>query len=220
MRRILPCLLAAILLPQGLSGQGFAIAGQLGSTGIGGSAVFGVNPKLNLRGSVGFIPTDFSTEIEGIDFSVEAPTFLRGTVDLYPTGGIFYLSGGFLYLTDSGDVTVTGTLVDVSKEFGDDEYLASEVGDLRGAFTLKDFQPYVGIGFGNPVGRALGLNVDLGIAFGEVPNVNLSATGPIQNDPEFQADLRAEEQDIQDEIPDWAKYYPVLSLSLSIGFGN
>jgi hypothetical protein len=218
MRRVLPFLIAAALIPQGLSGQGFAIAGHAGTTGLGGSVILGLSPNINIRGSASYFPTDASLEIEGVEFSIEAPTFMRATLDLYPTGGSFYLSGGGLFLTKSGDVTVTGSLVGVSKDFGGTSYDASDVGDLIGTFSLKDFQPYAGIGFGNPVGRMLGLNLDLGVAFGEVPNVDLQATGPISGNSVFQADLQAEEQNIQDSIPTWARFYPVLSLSLSIGF--
>lgn len=216
MRRFLPLFVAAALaIPAAGSAQGFAVAAQAGTIGLGGSAIVGVSPNVNIKGTFGYIPTDPEFDIDEVEFLVEFPAFFKGTVDFYTS--IFYLSAGGLFVTDSGAISVEGTFTG-SQEFGNNTYTAEDVGSLIGTFSFSEVMPYVGIGFGNPVGRRLGLNLDLGVGFGDRPAVELDATGPIAGNAVFQADLADREAEIQADIPEVMKYYPVISLSLSIGF--
>jgi len=209
MRRFLPLLVAgALAIPAAGSAQGFAVAAQAGTIGLGGSAIVGVSPNVNIKGTFGYIPTDPEFDIDEIEFLVEFPAFFKGTVDFYTS--IFYLSAGGLFVTDSGAITVEGTYTG-TQEFGDNTYTAEDVGSLVGTFSFTEVMPYVGIGFGNPVGRRVGLNLDLGVGSGD-------ATGPIAGNATFQADLADRQAEIQADIPEVMKYYPVISLSLSIGF--
>ena len=116
-------------------------------------------------------------------------------------------------------VTVEGTFTG-TQTFGGNTYTSAEVGTLTGVFSLSSFMPYVGIGFGNPIGKRIGFGLDLGVGFGSVPGVDLSASGPIASDATFQADLNDREAEIQNDIPTLLKYYPVASLYLSFGFGG
>jgi hypothetical protein len=219
MRRFLPLLIAgAMAAPLAVSAQGFAVAGQAGTMGVGGSVILGVAPKINLRGTFGYIPTEVTMSVDGIDFGIDFPTFLRATVDLYPTG-FFHISAGGIFISDSGNITVDGTFSG-TQDFGGTTYTGAEVGTLKGVFNLKSAMPYIGIGFGNPVGRLIGINLDLGVGIGNKPGVDLSATGLVANDPQFIADLNTREKDFENDIPDLLKYYPVISLSLSIGIGG
>ena len=54
---------------------------------------------------------------------------------------------------------------------------------LLGTFSLKSFQPYLGIGIGNPVGKRIGINFDAGVGLGSRPTVELTAEGPLNDDP-------------------------------------
>jgi len=186
--------------------------------GLGGSVIVGVMPSLNVRGSFGLIPLEPDLTVDDVDFTVDFPSFIKATVDYYPTG-FFYLSGGGLFVTKSGDVTVEGQF-NGSQEFGDNTYTASEVGTLTGAFSLSSAMPYLGVGFGNPIGRRVGFMLDLGVGFGSVPTVDLGATGPIAGDPTFRADLNAREAEFEADIPELLKYYPIASLSVSVGLGG
>jgi hypothetical protein len=219
MRRILPLILvSAFIAPLGVSAQGFAIAGQAGTMGVGGSVILGVAPKVNFRGTFGYIPGDVTLNVDNIDFGLEFPTFMRATVDLYPMGG-FHISAGGIFISDGGNFTVNGTF-NGTQDFGGNTYTGAEVGTLTGTFNLKSAMPYLGIGFGNPVGGLIGINLDLGVGIGNKPGVELSASGLIANDPTFINDLNTREQDLANDIPDFLKYYPVISLSLSIGIGG
>ncbi|MGD2046499.1 MAG: hypothetical protein PVJ80_01335 [Gemmatimonadota bacterium] len=219
MRRLLSALLAATLLaPAYASAQSFAIAGHAGTMGIGGSVIVGVMPNLNARGSFGLIPTEPDFTVDDVDFTVDFPSLVKVTADYYPTG-FFYLSGGGLFVLSSGDINVEGQF-NGSQEFGGNTYTGAEVGTLTGVFSLSSAMPYLGIGFGNPIGKRVGFMLDLGVGFGSVPTVELGATGPIASDPTFQSDLNQREAEFQDDIPELLKYYPIASLSVSIGLGG
>ena len=132
--------------------QRFAIAGQVGTTGLGGGVVIGIVPKVNLRSMFGVIPTSPTVKIEGIDFMTEFPSFLLTTVDLYPVGAL-HLSVGGLLITNHGNVDVVGTFEGEEVDFGGTLYTGSADDLLVGTFSLKKFQPYVGVGIGNALGR-------------------------------------------------------------------
>ena len=201
--------------------QNLAIAVEAGTTGLGGGVVVGLTPKINARTMFGVIPTEPSTDIDGIDFTLELPSFLLTTLDLYPFGG-FHLSGGFLLITNDGDLDVVGTFVGVPTDFGGMTYTGSADDRLLGSFSLKRFQPYLGIGIGNPIGKRVGINFDVGVGFGSRPTVTVTAEGPLAEapvtGPVFLNQVDQEVADIEADIPALLKYYPVLSLSVSIGF--
>ncbi len=221
MRKLVAAAVAALLLaPAPALAQGFAISGHVGSIGVGGGVVIGVAPKLNLRGMFGFIPGDPSITAEDIDFALDLPTFILSTVDFYPISG-FHLSAGGLFVSKGGDLSVTGTFEGQSVEFGGQTYTGSAADELVGTFSLKSFQPYAGIGFGNAIAKAVGLNLDVGVGFGQKPTVAITPRGPLADDaitgPTFRNDVQAEVQDIENDIPEFLRFFPVIALSISIG---
>jgi hypothetical protein len=219
MRRLLALLfVTSLFAPLGASAQQFAVAGHAGTLGLGVSGIVGLTPRVNVRATLGLIPTEPDFTVDDVDFTVDFPAFLRTTVDFYPLGW-FYLSGGGLFVTKGGDINVNGQFTG-SQDFGGTTYTAAEVGTLTGVFSLSGAMPYLGIGFGNPIGRRIGFSLDLGVGFGSVPTVELGATGPIATDPTFINDLNEREAEIEQDIPQLLQYYPVFSLALSYGFGG
>ncbi len=222
MKKLLTALAAVLILaPAPALAQGFAVFGQAGTTGLGGGIAIGLVPRLNVRGQFGLVPGDPEIDAEDVDWALDLPTFFLGTVDLYVAGG-FHLSAGGLLVSDDGDITVEGTFEGQSIEFGGTTYTGSAADVITGVFSLESFMPYLGIGFGNPVGKSFGINFDLGVGFGETPTVTVTPSGPLADDPitgpQFRSDVQREVDDIQDDIPLFLKFYPVISLSISIGF--
>lgn len=201
--------------------QSFAIAGQVGTTGVGGGIVFGLTSRINVRAMYGIIPGNPSGNIDDIDFALSVPSFLLTTVDLYPMGSLHFSVGGLL-ISDDGAMDVVGTWEGRQVDFAGTIYTGGVDDRLIGSFSLKRFQPYVGVGIGNPVGKRFSINFDAGVGFGSTPVVALTAEGPIAEDPVtgpiFLAQLDQEVANIQADIPELLKYYPVLSISVSIGF--
>ena len=224
MRKLVVSAVSILLLaPVPALAQGFAVSGHVGTSGLGGGVIVGVTPKLNLRGMFGFFPSEPELNIEDIDWIFDFPTFILATLDFYPMSG-FHLSAGALMISDEGRLGAVGTAVGQTLRFGDNTYTLSAEDEIVGFFEMKGFQPYVGIGFGNGIGKKVGLNLDVGVGFGEQPTITAIAQGPLADDliagPQFQADVQAELQEIEDEIPSFLKFYPVITLSVSIGFGG
>lgn len=130
------------------------------------------------------------------------------------------MSAGGLLITNNGEFDVVGTFDGRSVVLGTTTFTGGPLDEMTGSFSLKRFQPYLGIGIGNPIGKRIGINFDAGVGFGETPTVALTATGPLASAPgsTLDAELQQEVADIQADIPTWLKYYPVLSISVSIGF--
>ena len=176
---------------------------------MGGGVVLGLSNRLHIRGTVDFFPYEPVVDISDIRFEFKLPTSVRLLVDLYPLGG-FRLTGGVLI---QGDVNVTGE--PGPQEIGGTMYTSAEVGTLTGNMSF-DTALYGGIGFGNPIGKSLGISLDLGIGVRSEPVVTLDATGTATNDESFRMDLIQEQSDIQDDV-ELLRYYPVISLAISIG---
>ncbi len=201
--------------------QKFAIAGQIGTTGLGGGVVIGVAPRINFRSMFGVLPTNPTVNIEDIDFATDLPSFLLTTVDLYLTGAI-HVSGGGLLVTNSGNVDVVGTFDGVEVDFGGMPFTGGPDDQLLGTFTLRQFQPYVGVGVGNALGQRLSINFDAGVGFGTMPTVELTAEGPLAEDPvtgpAYRAGVEQKETEIEAALPTFLRYYPVFSVSFSFSF--
>lgn len=210
--------IAAALGVAPAAGQGLAVQAFAGSQGLGAGVAVGLTPRIIARGSYGVIPGEPEVTTEEVDFRLDPPSIMRATLDFYPTG-FFFLSAGGLFIGNGGDIPVRGEVTG-SVEFDGNTYSAAEVGTLTGAFGFRGAMPYVGIGFGNPLGRRVGLLFDLGVGIGAVPTVSVDGDGTLAGDPGFEAALRAEEAAFAAGIPDWVKYYPIVSLSLSIGLGG
>ena len=199
--------------------QDFAIVGQLGTTGLGAGAVLGLTPKVNLRAMFSGFPGEPSLNIDDVDFALGLPSFWLTTLDLYPFGAL-RLSAGGLWITNDGSINVVGTFDGVTVDFGGASYTGT-VGDrLLGTFSLDNVQPYLGIGIGNPIGKRISVGFEAAVGFGTEPVVELTAEGPLAEDPIggpiYLADLEQQEADFESSI-ELLRYYPVLSISISVG---
>lgn len=198
--------------------EGIAVGGGVGTLGFGVGLTGRLADTVNIRAT--FHPGP-NFNYEGTSDDVEYEFDLRllsagGQLDFHPGGGGFHLSGGVLLNRNKLDAVGAPA---GSYDIGDTTYTGAQVGSLRGAIEFKDASPYVGLGFGNAVGKGkrLGLVFDLGVVFVGSPEVDLSATGPAASDPGFQQDLAEEEQRVSDDLKAF-KYYPILSLGLTYQF--
>ena len=105
-----------------------------------------------------------------------------------------------------------------SQEIGGTRYTAAEIGTLTGDMSLNTAL-YRGIGFGNPIGKTVGISLDLGIGLRSEPAVTLRANGTLANDADFLANLSQEASAIEEDAT-LLRYYPVISLAISIGLGS
>lgn len=191
---------------------GIGIAGHVGTLGIGADAAISPAPGIGLRAGANIMPLEPSATYSGEEFTVElqSPQF-TAMIDLYPAGG-FRLSGGLRY--SSSNIVLSGDITESVDQGGTNYSLESLVGTI----VTPDISPYVGIGFGNPAKRGIGFFFDAGVAYQGEPELDLVATGNATDLPGFNEDLEAERLEIEEELGKYFKFYPVISLGISIGF--
>jgi hypothetical protein len=205
-----------------LGGQAYAdrlaVGVGVGTAGAEAQLAFKVNDFIALRGSGNFLDYD-AEEIEGEDVVYDAKldaTTVGAFVDLRPFKNAFVVTGGAFF----GDRSVTLNAVPTgSIDLGDTTYTASEVGTLTGSVGLGDTAPYVGFGFDSTFpgrGSGVGFRATVGAAFGD-PSVSLDASGSLASNPDFQTDLRAEEEQVEEDA-DGLEIYPIVSLGLNFRF--
>lgn len=187
----------AVSLRAGLDGPGVGVVTRLGSS---------VNARVGVR--------YFNTTLDGVEdvqgeeaeWTADGTLFfLSGIADWYPTDGGFHLSGGAVYngLEGDGRVRLTEPVTVESTT-----YTPGEVGDMAAEISFGSaVAPYLGLGFGNPLGRTIGLQLDLGVMYLGSPTVDLSGTGMI-------APTASQGPTIEKNV-EGIQFYPVASLGLS-----
>ena len=101
---------------------------------------------------------------------------------------------------------------------GGTTFTAAQLGTLSGDVDFEDFAPFFGLGYeGDFFDQRVLLAFGAGVLFQGDPEVDLSASGVLANDPALLAALRREENDLEDDL-DFLSFYPVVSLSLTFRF--
>jgi len=209
--------LVCVFLAPAAEAGGIALSGRASTLGLGLELTAGLTDRINVRlgGNAFSYDRTFTNDQDefGLDIKFRSLTAL---LDVHPFAGGFRLSGGFV--SNGNEAALTGQSTS-NYDLGDSRYSTSDVGALTGTVHFNKAAAYAGIGWGNAVreGRKLGVVVDTGVVFQGSPNVTLSASGPIAGNPGFQADLRQEELNIEDDARQF-RYYPVFSLGISYKF--
>jgi hypothetical protein len=200
------------------------VAGALrgGSTGFGADLGYSFTDQVGIRGAWhgGSITRDYNesgVRYEGKwDFSTA-----MALVDFHPGSGSFRLSAGIAYNGNKLVGTARGTSGTI--EINGNTYNIADVGTINGTVGFNRTNPYFGVGWGSASrthGPGLFFSADIGALFVK-PRATLSASCGSALSPaqcsQFQSDLRAEEQDIEDGFG-YRKLYPVLSFGIGYRF--
>jgi hypothetical protein len=215
---------AAVILPSSVSAQlSFGVAARGGSLGLGGEAAVGFSRFVTVRAGIGVLPLGYTGEAEDVRYRIEATSPLSNfAVDFYPGLADLRISGGMLFFPEptTFDGRYSGTV-----QIGNNTYTDEEVGELMGELDHGSSAPFVMIGLGRQTNRGIGIFFDLGAAFMKEQRFTYEVTGGIAADPshpryaEFQANLEAERQDIEDTVNEYLKFYPIVSAGIRFGFG-
>ncbi|MDT8367754.1 MAG: hypothetical protein RQ745_01000 [Longimicrobiales bacterium] len=205
---------ALLLAPIAASAQ-IALLPKVGSTGLGGDIAIALTDRVSVRGGIGTIPIEFEgVEIDGLKYDITTPDLfttvgldLRVAGPLRLIGGLLFRSGDFEYETFS-----TGTI-----EIGNQTF--TETGRLFGKWKNNTTSPYVGIGLGSTTGSGLGLFLDAGVAFTGDPEITAEVDGNLANVPGVLAEVERERQNINDDIPGYAEYWPFVQIGFRLGIG-
>jgi len=201
------------------SWPGIGVGIKVGTLGLGGDLSLPIVPdRLNLRVCGNYLNYSYDGSANDIDYRFTLDfkdLMLLG--DWHPFANNFRISGGMVW-HDSSKVKLNGTPTD-EVTIGDHDYPAEAVGTLNGELSFKNAAPYIGIGFGNAIGpyeQTWSFVFDLGVII-QTFDSTLTADGPISGDPGFQADLKKEQDDLQDSC-DQFKIYPVLQFGVAYHF--
>jgi hypothetical protein len=214
------------LLTIGISAPAMALAetGDIalgikgGTAGLGGEVIVGILDNLNFRTGYNTFSYEGNSTESDIDYDYKLKlNSLPILIDLHPFGGGFRVTSGIFINNNevTGAAEPTGTTIEV----GEGTYNVADVGTLNAKIDFNTAAPYLGIGWGNAVGKGSPLTImfDIGIMFQGSPKVSLNATGNIASDVAFQENLDREISDLKDDIES-VQYYPIVSLGLAYRF--
>ncbi len=199
---------------------GISLGPKIGTTGIGLDFTVGINRYLNFRSGFNYGSFTFSRKWSDVDYDLDVDMIsLPLLVDLYPMGGHFRLTAGF-YIQPNTKADIDATPTKAS-QIGSHTYEPDVIGTLTGKIEVDStFTPYLGIGWGNTVGRdrQLTFSLDLGVIF-QSYDVSLTSDGPGMTAKldVFREDIKKEEEKIQKDLDDF-KVFPVLTLGVGYHF--
>lgn len=185
------------------------------SLGPGADLTLGLGERANLRAGLNYLDTDVEVDLgdSEVDVALDlqtVPIFL----DWHPGAGGFRISAGAVFNDSEPSMSV-----------GPDSVLLLDAGDfpvtsLTGTISFDGVGYYLGIGYGNAVGKdgRLHFAFDLGILY--LGDVDITATA-VSEDASLQPflDLALEDEirELEDDIGDYP-FYPLLSFGLSYRF--
>lgn len=179
--------------------------------GFGASASVRLIDQVSASAEFGFVPVgEIDFDADDIEYTVD-PRIAGAliAVNFHPTGGNLFIGAGLFLGGYSGDAAST-SLLDVV-EIGNGVYDADQIGSLVGSLDWDGPAPALMFGL-----RERGFNIGLGVAFTGAPDFGVEATGPIRNDPDFQADLDPEIEDSRDDV-EVVKVLPLFRIGYEFG---
>lgn len=197
----------------------WSVGAGAGTSGYGGSVSYRFHANLAVTaGYSGFTYDGLDYETDEANFEGEFDIDVYGlTVDYFPFAGRFFLSAGAVRPDIAMAAVGRPKSGEESYEINGESYTADEVGHLHGDISLGDsIQPYLGLGWRGSHQSGLGVFGQVG-AFLTDAEVNLYATGPVADDPQFRQDLQREEDELQNDV-DELSFYPVAMIGIEYTF--
>jgi hypothetical protein len=197
----------------------FALIAEGGTAGLGASLIYTVNPKITV--TLGYTWLDYSYDVESDDADYDGNldlSNLKLLANWHPWGGTFHFSAG-LFATDNEVSLEAKPKAGYVFEVNGVDYSGAQIRTIGGKAVFEDdIAPYIGVGWAkNPANTGLAFYATLGVMFAGDASAKLTATGPSANDPGFLANLRAEENSINEDLEDFG-LYPVLQLGIQYRF--
>ncbi len=226
--RVVALILMGLLSSVAMADTPLAVGVGAGTNGVGIQLHAGVTETLNLR--LGFHHFSGSHDVDAEDSNGVKGDELRYSGDLelnnlslladwYPWAGNFHVSAGGVL--NNNDLTVDARCDNPSGcEVGGSTFSRAEIGTITTDIDVDEIGPYVGIGWGNPVGGETGIHwsFELGVIYQGEPSVEMSSDGTCGGFVALcRSALDKEEQELEDDLSD-LRFYPVVSLGLSYRF--
>ena len=245
MKTIVRCALVCLMVTAGsrtVAGQApstperrAGVAFTVSTLGLGADVAVPVAERMNIRGGFSLFNYSYDSENDGI--VLDAQLQLRSVsahLDWFPFGGGFHLSPGVMLYNGNevnADARVPGG---DAFDLGDEDLISDPANPIVGtavfSFETK-VAPSFRIGWGNIIPRGdrrWNVPLEIGIVYSRAPTAVLSlrghacesTSGNCQNvatDPQLQADVREEQDEINDDISVF-RVIPVISIGFSVSF--
>lgn len=194
-----------------------ALGGKVGTPGLGLELTVELLDSLNTRIGINAFTYGYDFDVDEFNYDADLNLFTGMLLaDWHCFGNDFRITGGIVL--NENEIDAVGTTDSEIVVINDTGYRAADVGDLKTTISFNNFAPYFGIGWGNAVGdNYFNFSIDLGIIFQGSPNATLSANGPLASDPDFQEDLAAEANNVEEEGEN-IDIYPVIALGINFQF--
>jgi hypothetical protein len=214
-------LLAAIALAAGTTAQaadtgGIAVELKAGTLGGGAEVNYAISPMFTVGVGINKYSASTTDTADNIKYDVDLDLqSIALLANFHPFSGTFRLTAGAML--NSNELKMKAK-PNGSYDIGGMTYTPAEVGTLKATVDFNSFAPYAGFGWGKSASSGFGFTLDVGVLFQGSPNVSLKAKGgTLSGDPAFQADLKQEESNAEDDIKGFTMY-PVASLGINYRF--
>ncbi len=217
MRKIFSWSAVVLAVPVVALADGTAVQAKIGTLGLGVEVAHEFSEHVGARAGLNTFDYSFDAVRSDIDYEFDLGLkSVSALVDFRPAANGFRLTAGALA---NGNAIDAEAKSNNSYTIGGTTYDLGDVGSLTGNVEFDGFAPYLGLGWNSPYNSRtpFGVSVDIGVVFQGSPQVDLSATGLIADDPTFITDLEAEENSLQSEL-DGFEYYPVLAVGMQYRF--
>lgn len=195
---------------------GFVAGVTAGSLGFGPEITYRLSDSLGVRANATFFGLNRNVDSDGIEYDGDLKLRSFGAMlDFHPFRGGFRISAGARINSNRVNLSATPT---ESVEIGDDTYTPAQIGVLSGRVEAKNLAPALTIGYGGGRTPGVKFGIEAGALFQGSPRINgLQTTGTLSTNATFQASLRQEEREIEDDIKQF-KVYPIVQISLGYRF--
>jgi hypothetical protein len=214
MKKIFTVLASLILFCSSITmAQDYAVAVKASTYGINLEAIRSFGTDYNARLGFAFFSYSLNGGGGDEDFTYSGDLKLSSISalgDWFPfSGTTFRLTGGIFVNLNKAKLLLTPT---ETYTMGGTTYSPADLGTLTADIKFNKVSPYLGIGFGNPVGGAPGLDFtfDIGAMYHGAPQATMHAEGLL-------APTAGQASKLENNLS-WFKFYPVVSFGLSYKF--
>lgn len=214
--RKFPAVVLGAIISSSAAADGVYVGGHAGVLLGTGIEVGFESERFGLRGQMAEFSYDESDTFDDVRYDLDANLGSQALlVDFYPMSNGLFLTAG-LY-QNSNTVDALGQPAADTVQIGNVVYASDDVGALLADVDIGGTTPYVGLGY--TLGKEDGgfaVSLEAGAQFSGEADVSLVSVGGnpvITNDPDFQTQLRQEEQNLQDDL-DALEIIPVIKLGV------
>jgi hypothetical protein len=214
------CALCIVLAPPAVRAD-TSIGLNVGTLGAGVELAHALTENFGFRIGASGLRYDTTDSYESVDYDARFKLATgRLLIDWFPFANHFRVSAGAMY--NGNELSLDGKPSgSATYTINGNTYPASQVGSLNGKVDFRKTVPYVGLGYGRPLGKGFTVIADAGVLFQGSPrsslNVTCTASTPAPTCAQIQSDLATERGRLDDDVSKY-RTYPVLSIGLALRF--